>query len=98
MSEEAGTDWIGPKNTWPEPKVMNISGQGLDWVIDGSEVTYSYPFKEFHGIEQSSSSKQGIKTSSSCKGRTLIYGTVYDKDAKVENDILVEDSKCFHDD
>lgn len=48
----------------------NIGRSGLNLTVEGDKVTYSYPFKEFYGPDESPSTDQVVRSSSSCIGRT----------------------------
>jgi hypothetical protein len=49
----------------------NIGGSGLNLTVEGEKVTYSYPFKEFFGPDESLSADKIMRSSVTCIGRTF---------------------------
>ncbi|ORY15946.1 hypothetical protein BCR34DRAFT_597992 [Clohesyomyces aquaticus] len=56
----------------------NITGHGLDRLVHGDTVTYSYFLKEYQGLEDSSSKDNVLHSSSRCIARTLMGQDVYE--------------------
>ncbi|RYP62383.1 hypothetical protein DL771_009755 [Monosporascus sp. 5C6A] len=66
--------WLVPTEFDPEHplshRATNISGSGLNRTVERNSVTYSYPLKEFHGLNEAALAGKVVRTSSSCVGRT----------------------------
>jgi hypothetical protein len=75
-----------PEEWWQDDVAYvatNISGQGLDSSIEGYTVTYTYHLKEYQGAERYASTDKVVQSSSSCLGRAVINGGIYEEGERI---------------
>jgi hypothetical protein len=63
--------------TW---NAKNLSGYGVDRIVDGKTVTYTYPLREYRGVEEYPSSSRIMHTSASCITRYVGEDGIYEGD------------------
>jgi hypothetical protein len=65
------------ETTW---NAKNLSGFGVDRVVEGNKVTYTYSLREYRGFEEYSSISRVMHSSASCITRYVGEDGIYEGD------------------
>jgi len=68
-----------------ELRVTNFSNTGIDWVVSGNRITYSYAMREYQGEIVRGSTDTMLHSSSECVERTIYNGDLYEGSRKLHN-------------